>query len=200
LVLMMKLRMLKINLLAKCTLLFIMLIALNAAHSQILNEDYAAGADVLILKNELDIFSTIQQGVQLSVVECELFKTCSASVNRDEISQLISTIDTRINALSVRYTDAQDASLEEVLVSYVDIRDSYNLILDKMNTMPQFEVEEVVEDEFGFDDFFGFGAAAASEVSPEIQQLFEDVDDEIIDDDLSLDEESGVNIIIPETQ
>ena len=69
----------------------------------------------------------------MSVVECELFETCSASVNRDEISQLISTIDTRINALSVRYSDAQDVSLEEVLVSYVDIRDSYNVILDKMN-------------------------------------------------------------------
>jgi hypothetical protein len=196
----MKLRMLKNNLTVKLTLLFILLVAINNIHAQILNEDYAAGADVLILKNELDIFSTIQQGVQLSVVECELFETCSASVNRDEISQLISTIDTRINALSVRYSDAQDVSLEEVLVSYVDIRDSYNVILDKMNSMPQFEVEEVVEDEFGFDDFFGFGAAAASEVSPEIQQLFEDVDDEIIDDDLSLDEESGVDDIILETQ
>jgi len=192
--------MLKNNLTVEFTLLFVLLLSISNIHAQILNEDYAAGADVLILKNELDIFSTIQQGVQLSVVECELFETCSASVNRDEISQLISTIDTRINALSVRYSDAQDVSLEEVLVSYVDIRDGYNLILDKMNTMPQFEVEEVVEDEFGFDDFFGFGAAAASEVSPEIQQLFEDADDEIIDDDLSLDEETGVNDIIPETQ
>lgn len=163
----------------------------QAAYGQILNEDYAAGADVLILKNEIDIFSTIQQGVQLSVVECELFDNCSASVNQGELDQLISTIDSRINALSTRYTDSPDAALEEVLVSYVDIRDGYNAILDKINTMPQFEVEEVADDEFSFDDFFGFGAAATSEVDPEIQQLFEDYDNEALeDDDLSAVDES----------
>jgi hypothetical protein len=66
--------------------------------------------------------------------------------------------------------------------------------------MPQFEVEQVVEDEFGFDDFFGFGAAA-SEVDPEIQQLFEDYDSgDIEDDDLSVDEEPGINGQELETQ
>lgn len=170
--------------------LFLLLAVTFTANSQILNEDYAAGADVLILKNEIDIFSTIQQGVKLSVVECELIDTCSASVNRGELDQLISTIDSRINALSTRYSESPDADLEEVLVSYVDIRDGYNAILEKMDTMPQFEVEEVVEDEFGFDDFFGFGAAAASEVDPEIQQLFEDYDnEELQDDDFSTVEE-----------
>ncbi len=183
-----------------CLILLVLMVSANSVSSQILNEDYAAGADVLILKNEIGIFSTIQQGVELSVVECELFDACSASVNPEELNQLISTIDTRINALSVRYTESPDADLEEVLVSYVDIRDGYNSILDKINTMPQFEVEQVVEDGFGFDDFFGFGAAA-SEVDPEIQQLFEDYDSgDIEDDDLSVDEEPGINGQELETQ
>ncbi|NNE37507.1 MAG: hypothetical protein HKN08_04315 [Gammaproteobacteria bacterium] len=193
---------LTINRATKRLMLFTLFVCMNSAYSQILNEDYAAGADVLILKNEIGIFSTIQQGVELSVVECELFADiCSADVNPSELDQLITTIDSRINALSIRYTESPNADLEEVLVSYVDIRDGYNSILDKINTMPQFEVEEVVEDEFGFDDFFGFGAEAASEVDPEIQQLFEDYDSgELLDDDLSVDEESTVDEEDFETQ
>ena len=164
---------------------YIFLVMLSCAcnsYGQILNDEYAAGADVLILKNEIDIFSTIQSGVTLSVVECELVETCSASVKIDEVDQLITTIESRINSLSTRYTESGDAALEEVLVSYVDIRDGYNELLEKMNTMPQFEVEEEVTDEFGFDDFFGFGPATNA-VSDEIQQLFQDYDEEELVDD-----------------
>ena len=170
-------------------LLFIILLAsASSSYGQILNDDYAAGADVLILKNEIDIFSTIQSGVTLSVVECELFETCSASVKRDEIDQLITTIDSRINSLSIRYSDSEDAALEEVLVGYVDIRDGYNELLEKMNSLPQFEEEEEVTDEFGFDDFFGFGPTTPV-VSDEIQQLFQDYDEEeLLDDEVIIEQ------------
>jgi hypothetical protein len=156
--------------------------------AQILNEDYAAGADVLILKNEMDIFSSIQQGVKLSVTECELFDSCSASVNRDELNQLITTINGRINSLSIRYTDSGEAALEEVLVGYVDLRDGYNQILEKIETLPQFEQQQVT-DEFSVDDFFSFGPVPVNEVSDEIQELFEDVDENLTNDDIILDEE-----------
>jgi hypothetical protein len=103
---------------------------------------------------------------------------------------LISTINGRINSLSVRYSDTGEAALEEVLVGYVDIRDGYNEILEKIESLPQFEVKETPVDEFGFDGFFGFGPATTNEVSPEIQQLFEDADEELSDDILTDDVDS----------
>lgn len=155
--------------------------------AQILSEDYAANADILILNNEIDIFSTIEEGVRLSVAECELFESCSASVNRDELDQLITTINTRINSLSLRYSDSGESGLEEVLVSYVDIRDNYNQILEKIESMPQFETEDL-ESDVGFDAFFSFGPVN-NEVSDELMDLYRDVDEEITDDESFIGEE-----------
>ncbi|MGK0297615.1 MAG: hypothetical protein ACI9XC_001225 [Gammaproteobacteria bacterium] len=173
---------------AVCLLLF----SLDGV-TQILNDDYAAGADALILKNEISIFSSIQEGVKLSVAECEIFDSCNASVNRDELNQLITTIDGRINSLSVRYSDSGETALEEVLIGYVDIRDSYNVILERIESLPQF-IHEEIEEDFGGDDFFGFGATTYNAVSDEIQQMFEDVDEEIIDDDIIIEDESSLEI------
>jgi hypothetical protein len=163
--------------------LFLILIFTNThASAQILNADYASGADVMILKNEIDIFSTIQEGIRLSIVECELFDTCNASVNREELNQIINTINDRINILSLRYTDSGEISLEDVLVGYVDVRDQYNELLDKIADMPEFEVDVPVVD-FEFEDYFSRATSDSNEVSDELMDLFEDADEELLDDD-----------------
>ncbi len=163
--------------------LFLVLILVNTNTSaQILNADYASGADVLILNNEINIFTTIQEGIRLSIVECELFDTCSASVNTEELNQIISTINNRINSLSIRYSDSGEIALEDVLIGYVDIRDQYNELLEKISDMPQFEVEESVV-EFEFEDYISSPSTSQSnEVSNEMMDLFEDADDELLDD------------------
>ena len=165
-----------------CAMIAVILLFTQNINAQILSEDYAAGADVVILKNEINIFSSIQEGVRLSVIECELFESCSASVNRDELSQLITTIDGRINTLSLRYSDTDEADLEEVLIGYVDVRDGYNEILEKLETLPQFAQQQST-DEFSFDDFFTFEGNSDTSVPSEMQELFEDADEELVDDE-----------------
>ena len=154
------------------------------ASAQILNADYAAGADVLILKNEIDIFSTIQEGIKLSIAECELFDSCSANVNMEELNQIINTINTRINTLSLRYTDSEETALVDVLIAYVDIRDEYNNLLEKISDMPEFETTDSVVD-FEFEDYLSNTPTPANpnnELSEEYRELFEDADEALLDD------------------
>jgi hypothetical protein len=166
--------------------LFLLLIVVNSnTAAQILNSDYASGADTLILKNEIDIFSTIQEGIRLSIAECELFDSCNANVNREELNQIIDTINIRINTLSIRYSDTPETALEDVLIAYVDVRDQYNELLDKIADMPEFAVDEPVVD-FEFEDYLNNASSASpsntNEVSDEYMDLFEDADEALLDD------------------
>jgi hypothetical protein len=162
----------------------------TGARAEILSEEDAATADTGALRQEIDLFTTIQRGVLLSVVECELVETCTAGVNKSEVEQIISMLDTRINSLSVRYTDTEDPALETVLLGYVDVRDSYNAILEKMDALPVFDVtEEAVVDEFGGDAFYGgVNSTGTGGVSQELFRLFQDADDELSDDDIPAEE------------
>lgn len=166
------------------TLGLVILFASKYASAQILNSNYASGADVLILQNEIDIFSTIQEGIKLSIAECELFDTCSANVNMEELNQIINTINTRINTLSLRYTESGESALENVLIAYVDIRDQYNSLLEKVSDMPEFETSDSVV-EFEFEDYLSNTSTPAdsnNELSEEYRELFEDADEALLDD------------------
>lgn len=157
--------------------LLLLLIYSTAPHAQILIEGTAAAADLNTLRNEVQILSTIQQGVQLSVAECELSDSCAASVNGEELDQLIDTINLRINNLSVRYTDSREPGLEDILIGYVDVRDDYNALRDKLDVLPQF-FGRTVGDDLGADAFIKSGGV----VPEQILELYEDVDEELTDD------------------
>lgn len=165
------------------SLLLVLISVSTNTSAQILNAEYASGADVLILQNEIDIFSTIQEGIKLSIAECELIDSCNANVNLEELNQIISTINTRINTLSLRYTDTPETALENVIVGYVDIRDQYNELLDKISDMPEFETNNAVVD-FEFDDYLSNTSSPSNSngVSEEYMNLFEDADEALEDD------------------
>ena len=157
--------------------LLVLLVFSTAPQAQILIEGTAAAADLNTLRNEVQILSTISQGVQLSVAECELSDSCAASVNGEELDQLINTINLRINNLSVRYTDTREPGLEDILIGYVDVREDYNALRDKLDVLPQF-FGRTVGDDLGADAFIESGGV----VSEEILELYEDVDEELTDD------------------
>lgn len=160
----------------------LLLVNVYTINAQILDERNIESADTQVLKNELDVFATIQYGISLSVAECEVLDTCSASVNRGEVEQMMTTIDSRVNTLSLRYTETGDTGLESILVGYADMRDSYNEILEKMADMPQFEQQQEITTDLERDDFFTSGASRSNSVSNDLMQLFRDSDEELVDD------------------
>jgi hypothetical protein len=161
-----------------------LLCCFGSAYGQILEEQVLDSADSAKFQQEIDIFTTIKDGIALSVAECELVETCAVNVNRGEVEQLITVIDTRVNALSLRYTESADPGLESVLVAYADTRDSYKALLDKMNSMPQFAQQQDVASDLEVDDFFTAAGGRAGSVPNELMQLFQDADEELVDDDI----------------
>lgn len=155
---------------------------LASARAQILDDGVIESADAQTLQQEIDVFTTIQRGINLSVAECELFEACNANVNRGEIERLISTIDGRVNSLSLRYSETGDSSLEGVLVAYADVRDSYKTILEKIGTMAQFAQQQEIDAASEGDDFFTAGTGSNNSVPAELMQLFQDADEELVDD------------------
>lgn len=138
------------------------------------------------------MLNTIQQGIKLSVAECELVENCTPTVSRVELDQIVTMLDNRVNTLSLRYSETTDAALEGVLLSYADMRDSYKQILGKMDTMPLFAAEQpAVEDALETDDFFTKGVAGTGKVSADLMQLFRDEDEDLVDDVIDTPEESA---------
>jgi len=154
--------------------------------AQILTEDTANNASLGVLKQEVEVFTTIRNGLYLSVAECELFDQCDANVNKGEIEQLLVVLDNRINLLSARYTVTTEADLESILVGYVDVRDGYSNILQKMESLPQFEHQLNTAD-IGI-DLYG-SDATSGEVPDNLLRLFMDTDNDLVDDDIIIDDE-----------
>lgn len=162
--------------------------------AQILEDRSLASAEVQKLKQEVEMLSTIQQGIKLSVAECELVESCSPTVSRVELDQIVAMLDTRVNTLSLRYSETTDAELEGVLLSYADMRDSYKQILGKMDGMPQFAAEQPeVADALATDDFFTAKVGGTGKVSAELMQLFRDEDEDLVDDVIDTPENPGDN-------
>ena len=121
---------------------------------EILSDDNVAGADVTALEAEAMVFDTLREGIAISVARCEV-ETCVPDVNRDELELLIEKLNNRISALSGRYQESGDSTLEKVLLSYSSSRDSYNGFLDKLDILAApAEEEGFPEEDFEFDDDF----------------------------------------------
>ncbi len=151
--------------------LLLLFFVTSHAHGDILDVTYVPHADIPALQAEISVFSTIQQGVILSVSECELSEDCDASVSKYEIEQLIDAIEERVTALSTRYLDSANEDLEGVLLAYAETRDRYQEILDKLQELPQFHEEEEKDT-----------LSLTGGVPPAIFELFYDADEELMDD------------------
>ena len=152
----------------------------GAATGEILDNDAAVNADVSTLRAEADVFETIRRGMMLTISECEVTSTCSLNVNSDEIHQLVSKLDARITAIAERHSESEEAGLEEILLTYVDARDGYNEMLDKLATMPQAGTseEEGLEQEDIFNDTKEESAGKENK-DGQFNNLFEDIDEDL---------------------
>lgn len=148
---------------------------------EILDNEIAADADLSVLEAEAKSIDTISKGIALSLAVCEGIDLCTPNVNRAELRQFIDALDARIGSLTQRYETSDSTELENVLIAYADAKENYSQYLDKLGTM-------VVEEEspsgglFGDDDFLqDFGAPRG--VDPEIEALFSNDDEVLLDDE-----------------
>lgn len=142
---------------------------------EILPAEAAREADVTTLAAETALLEGISQGVALSLAYCEGEESCEPAVSREELTQLLQTLDRRITALAVRYNQGSEPELEQVLLTYAEVRDAYNRYLDQLEEVTAAgEAPATVEDALS-DDVPPAGASA--EVPEAIQELFEDADE-----------------------
>lgn len=165
------------------TLLFCGSPALWAAEgdSAILRDDAAPQADSTVLLAEAHLFDTIRKGVALSLAECELQAqgACEPTVNREELQQVMDKLDNRINLLAARHDQTGEKSLEEVLLTYANVRDDYKKFMDKLDEISPAKPEDTGENVF---DLFGNAPTSATQL-PGSYSVFEDADQPIRDDD-----------------
>lgn len=154
--------------------------SVNAATSGILNNEDVAVADVSVLREEAMLFETIKQGVVLMISDCELAKPCSLNVTQDELRQLITKLESRITMLAIRRSESGEKDLEEILLSYVDARDGYNKMLDKLIALSQ--MDENKSEEAGKEDIFNDveeNTKGAKNKKDLYNDLFDDVDEDL---------------------
>ncbi len=139
----------------------------------ILADDEANNADATTLVNEASVFESIRMGIALSMAQCEGLELCSPSVNEDELKQLIQTLDSRIDNLTLRQEEVEDPEgFDEILAIYVNERDNYAHIMEKLSTLSE-DMEPVgleAEEE-----------AAVSEKGFDIEIVDETVSEEAVD-------------------
>jgi hypothetical protein len=115
--------------------LFVILASANVS-AAILDKDEAAQADLSMLQDETQIFQSIGMGIALSIAQCEGIDICSLTVEKDEIQELINTLDTRIDSLVLRQEEAEDpVSFDKVLTAYITERENYSTHLEKLKNI-----------------------------------------------------------------
>jgi len=143
--------------------------------AEILDDAATAGADVDKLKAESQLFDTIGKGVALSLAQCEGVDGCEPTVNKAELERLVATVEHRINGLVQRQSSG-DKSVDDLLLAYASVRDTYTHQLGKLGEMAP-EEEPAAEDAFGSE-----APAAETATAPEEFSIFEDVDESLTDE------------------
>jgi len=142
-------------------------LAVVTGPGNILANEEANAADAATLANEAGVFGSIRMGIALSMAQCEGSADCSPSVNEDELKQLIQTLDTRIDVLTLRQEEAVDPEgFDEILALYVNERDQYAHFMEKLGTLSK-DIEAV-----------GQEAVEEEKIAPEEESVDEGVVDE----------------------
>lgn len=155
------------------------------ALGEILPDKIASGADVSVLQAEANSFNAIKKGVALSLAMCDGVDSCKPNVNRDELKQIISTLDERIGSIGERYEKSGDKDLEGVILAYSNAKDDYTKYLDKLNTIVPPEQDSNGE-LFGQSDLFSGFNASGTGSSP--LDILNDANQELKDDTTSPDD------------
>jgi hypothetical protein len=166
----------------------ILLLVCSNVPGAILNKEEVDKADLNLLQNETTVFKSISMGIALSLAQCEGLDLCSLTVDENEIKQLITTLDDRINTLILKQEEADDpVAFDKVLTAYVNERESYESHLKKLKdiTGTTNSESDLLDDSFGIDsevDDFPVDAAKNEELLDYLNDL-EAFDDELEDDE-----------------
>ncbi len=165
------------------------------SQARILADDEAAQAATTILQSEARLFSSIRMGIALSMAQCEGRELCSPNVNSEEVQRLLQTLDTRIEDLTLKQESVEDPeAFQEVLSLYVEERDNYSSVLEKLGPIEDdidaVGIEEEVvdfenaelEETLSEDDLFT-DEAADTAITDDTLEFFEDSDEELLDDE-----------------
>lgn len=99
------------------------------------------------LSGELSVFESVAQGIALSLAACEGRSDCSPALSEDELSQLIRTLDQRIEQLNTYDAQADTgAEYDSLLNNYRQTRDSYALYLRELQDVRQ-NIREFAEED-----------------------------------------------------
>lgn len=155
---------------------------------EILSSSATAGAAVEALQAERKLLETIGKGVTLSLAECEGVDLCEPNVNKAELQQLVKTVEQRIQGLVQRSAESPDAAVDDLLIAYAIVRDSYSQQIDQLSLISP---EEEGPAEEG--DLFGAEAPAEgtteSAAMPDEFSIFEDADESLTDEPSADDSE-----------
>ncbi len=176
-----------------------LMVAAGSAQARILGNEEAQQATTPVLQDEASLFSSIRMGIALSMAQCEGREQCTPSVNADEVKSLLETLNTRINDLTLRQESVEDPdAFQQVLARYVDERDNYSSVLERLGSVEEdiddigIESEVVEIEEAGFDETLSEDEtftepAPDTAVIQEELEFFEDADLKLQDDE-SLEE------------
>lgn len=147
---------------------------------EILEAQATATADVETLKAEHALLETIGKGVSLSLAECEATGNCEGTLERAELEQLVATVEQRINGLVQRQAEGGDAAVDDLLIAYAIVRDTYSQQLEHLGQVMPLEQGEL-DDAFG-DELPAAEPEEAASSAPDEFSIFEDADESLSDE------------------
>lgn len=147
---------------------------------EILAEEATAGAPVAELQAEQKLLETIGKGVSLSLAECQGVEDCEPTVNKAELQQLVKTVEKRINGLVQRQSESADAAVDDLLIAYAIVRDTYTQQLERLGELTPEDLAGEEGELFGEET--PAEAPAEATALPDAFSIFEDVDESLTDE------------------
>ena len=145
-------------------------------------EDSEAAAPESLMA-EVAVFKGIREGMTLSIAVCELSDSCAPVASDDEIRQVISALDERIDGLSQRQQSSDEPALADILIAYFDEREGFNSILEKVDSSEDSSLfgEEIDESELFGEEEADIEETAETEAVDNIEKfdMFADEDEEL---------------------
>jgi hypothetical protein len=132
--------------------------------------------DVSLFEEELSLFGVIGQGIALALAQCEEVEGCAPNVTEDELDQLISGLEARINELERRLAEdnlsvSERTRIENVLAGYRDELENFQSYKNQLQEYSSGGEEEEFGDEFGGDEEETPEAGPGQEIPAQIDRL-----------------------------
>jgi hypothetical protein len=146
-----------------------------------IEDSEAAAPDSLMA--EVAVFKGIREGMTLSIALCELSYSCAPVASDDEVRQLITALDQRIDGLSQRQQSSDEPALADILIAYFDEREGFNSILEKIDTTEDTSLfgKEIDESELFGEEDADIEETAEKEAVDNVEEfdMFADEDEEL---------------------